>query len=76
VEPTAHSAGTGNMRDAGIAAHSAASLDDAHEALQADALRRVGGPDASARRAALLYEIYRDSRGNHVAPLRDDQKEK
>jgi len=47
----------------------AASLDDAHEALQADALRRVGGPDASARRAALLYEIYRDSRGNHVAPL-------
>ncbi len=69
MEPTAHSAGTGDMRDAGSAAHSAASLDDAHAALQADALRRVGGPDASAGRAALLYEIYRDSRGNHVAPL-------
>jgi len=69
MAPTAHSDGTGDIRDAGIDAHGAASLDAAHGALQADALHRVGGPDASVRRAALLYEIYHDSQGNHVAPL-------
>jgi len=29
----------------------------------------MGGPEVSAGRATMLYEIYRDSQGNHVAPL-------
>jgi len=69
VAPTAHSAGTSDLHDAGIAAHGAASLHETHGALHADALRRVGGPDARVRRATLLYEIYRDSGGNHASPL-------
>lgn len=40
-----------------------------HAALYAEALRHVDGPDALARRASLLFDIYRDSRGNHASPL-------
>jgi len=55
---TAHRAATSDMPTTSIVPHGAASLGDAHVALRAETLRLTSEPDASARRAAVLYGIY------------------
>ena len=64
-----HGATPSNKPAFDLASQNTGSLDAAHAALRAEALGHMGGPAASAGRATVLYEIYRDSRGNHVAPL-------
>jgi len=65
----AHGATPSDRPALDLASQNTGSLDAAHAALRAEAFGHMGGPDASAGRATVLYEIYRDSRGNHVAPL-------
>lgn len=42
---------------------------EAYDALQREAIRLAGEPEDIAQRAAILYDIYLDSRGNHRFPL-------
>ena len=65
----AHGATPSDRPALDLASQNTGSLDAAHAALRAEALGYMDGPAASAGRATVLYEIYRDSRGNHVAPL-------